>query len=72
MKSANLNTRLIDSYLQLLRNLSEEGKKDFVEKFKQMMKRDKKNENKNLLFYKSFGALDSKESADEIIYTIKE
>lgn len=69
MKAIDINTTLIDGYLQLLNNLSPNNKLDLISKLTQSVKTDI-GERKNS-FYKSFGAWESKQSADEIIANIR-
>ncbi len=69
MKSTDINTTLIEGYLQLLDNLSPHNKLDLISKLTLSIKTDisdKKNS-----FFKAFGAWDSKQSADDIIHAIK-
>ena len=53
MKAIDINTTLIDGYLQLLNNLSPNNKLDLISKLTQTVKTDI-GERKNS-FYKSFG-----------------
>lgn len=69
MKTADINTTLIDGYLRLLGNLSPSNKLDLISKLSLSMKN--KDERSKKKFYESFGAWDSKESAEEIIDTIR-
>ena len=69
MKAIDINTTLIDGYLQLLSNLSADNKLDLISKLTQSVKTDI-GERKNS-FYKSFGAWESKQTADEIIADIR-
>ena len=69
MKAIDINTTLIDGYLQLLSNLSADNKLDLISKLTQAVKTDI-GERKNS-FYKSFGAWESKQTADEIIADIR-
>lgn len=69
MKTIDINTTLIDGYIQLLDNLSPNNKLDLISKLTLSVKTDiraKKNS-----FYKAFGAWESKQSADEIIKDIR-
>ncbi len=63
------NTKLIDSYLSLLRNMNAQNKLDLISKLSRSIKTDIKQEKLN--FYKSFGGWDKNESAEELIGTIK-
>ena len=69
MEAANLNTHLINSYLELLKNLSPADKLDLIAKLTQSVKADL--EVKNNAFEQAFGAWEGKESAEEIIDTIR-
>ncbi|MBC7885603.1 MAG: hypothetical protein H7X99_09015 [Saprospiraceae bacterium] len=69
MKSIDINTTLIDGYLRLLDNLSPSNKLDLISKLTLSVKADIKDRKKS--FYKSFGAWESKQSADEIINDIR-
>ena len=69
MKSIDINTTLIDGYLQLLNNLSANNKLDLISKLTESVKADI-GERKNS-FYKSYGAWESKQSSDEIIAEIR-
>lgn len=69
MKTTDINTTLIEGYLQLLDNLSPNNKLDLISKLTLSVKTDitvKKNS-----FYKAFGAWESEQSADEIIKDIR-
>lgn len=63
------NTKLIDSYLSLLRNMNAQNKLDLISKLSRSIKTDIKQEKPD--FYKSFGGWDKNESAEELIGTIK-
>lgn len=69
MKAIDINTTLIDGYIQLLNNLSANNKLDLISKLTQSVKTDI-GERKNS-FYKSFGAWESKQTADEIISNLR-
>ena len=70
MKAADINTTLIDGYLQLLDNLSTSNKLDLISKLAISVKSDKKSKDK--AFRKSFGAFDSTKTADQIIKEIRD
>lgn len=70
MKTADINTTLIDGYLQLLDNLSPSNKLDLISKLTLSVKADIKIKKKS--FYKAFGAWDSKQTADQIILDIRD
>ncbi len=69
MNTADINTKLIDSYISLLKNMSVQNKLDLISKLTHTVKTDIKQEKTN--FYKAFGGWDEKESAEELIETIK-
>lgn len=69
MKAIDINTTLIDGYLQMLDNLSPSNKLDLISKLTQSVKTDITD--RKTSFFKAFGAWDSKQSADEIIDEIR-
>ncbi len=69
MKAFDVNTRLIESYLELLKNLNPSNKLDLIAKLTQSIKADIRGENND--FEKSFGAWDNKEDAEELVNTIR-
>lgn len=69
MKTIDINTTLIEGYLQLLDHLSPNNKLDLISKLTLSVKTDISDKKKS--FYKAFGAWDSKKSADEIINDIR-
>jgi len=70
MKTADINTTLIEGYLQLLDNLSPSNKLDLISRLTLSVKADIKINKKS--FYKAFGAWESKQTADQIIQGIRE
>jgi len=70
MSTADINTKLIDSYLSLLKNMSAQNKLDLISKLTNTVKIDVAQE--KTAFYKAFGGWDKNESAEELIETIKE
>lgn len=68
MKTTDINTTIIDGYLQLLDNLSPDIKLDLISKLTQSVKSDMKS--KKSAFKKAFGGFVSKKSANEIISEI--
>jgi hypothetical protein len=69
MKLLNTNAVLIDGYVRLLENLSPNSKLDLISKLTQSVKTDISD--KKSSFKKSFGAFESKESAEELIAEIR-
>ncbi len=69
MKPADINTTLIEGYIRLLDNLSPGNKLDLISKLSLSVKTDI-TERKNT-FYKAFGGWDKKESAEQIINSIR-
>lgn len=69
METANINTTIIDGYLQMLDNLSPSNKLDLISKLTDSIKLDITN--KKLSFKEAFGAFESEKSADEIINEIR-
>jgi len=70
MNTADINTKLIESYLSLLKNMSTQNKLDLISKLTNTVKTDIAQEKTE--FYKAFGGWDKHESAEELIETIKE
>ena len=70
MNTTEINTKLIDSYLSLLKNMSPQNKLDLISKLTNNVKTDIAQEKTE--FYKAFGGWDKNESAEEVIETIKE
>jgi hypothetical protein len=69
MNTADINTKLTDGYLGLLKNLSTNNKLDIISKLTSSMKTSSEQEHSN--FYGAFGAWDKYESAEEIINSIQ-
>lgn len=70
MKTADFNNRLIDGYLELLKNLDPSSKLDLISKLTISIKSDLKD--KKNAFEKSFGAWDNSESAEKITKEIRD
>lgn len=70
MKAVDLNTKLINSYLELLKNLNPDSKLDLISKLTQSVKADIKV--KTNAFEKAFGAWQGDENAEELITTIRD
>ncbi len=69
MKATDINTSIIDGYLRMLDNLSAVSKLDLISRLSLSVKSDMKEKQK--VFNESFGAFESKQSADEIITEIR-
>ncbi len=69
MSTAELNTKLVDSYLGFLKHLNPVGKLDLIGKLTQSVKSDlQSNENE---FEESFGAWDENDDAEKLIDEIR-
>lgn len=68
MRIAEINTIIVDGYVGLLDNLSTNNKLDLISKLTDSVKSDLIE--KKSSFKKSFGAFESKKSAEEIIEEI--
>ena len=64
MRIAEMNSTIVDGYIGLLDNLSTNNKLDLISKLTASVKTDLTN--KKSSFKKSFGAFDSKKSAEDI------
>jgi hypothetical protein len=69
MGTANIDTTLIDGYLQMLDNLSPSNKLDLISKLTTSIKSDIID--KKSSFQEAFGAFESEKSAEEIIDEIR-
>jgi len=69
MRTAEINTTIVDGYVGLLDNLSTSNKLDLISKLTDSVKTDLNN--KKSSFKKAFGAFDSKKTAEEIIEEIR-
>jgi hypothetical protein len=69
MNTADINTKLIDSYMSLLKNMSARNKLELISKLSNTVKTDLEQEKTD--FYKAFGGWDKNESAEDLIETIK-
>ena len=69
MKTADININLVDSYLELLKNLSTDSKLELIAQLSKSMKTAKKA--KTISIQSLYGAFISEQSADEIIDDIK-
>lgn len=70
MRTAKINTTIVDGYVGLLDNLSTNNKLDLISRLTASVKTDLTS--KKTLFKKAFGAFDSKKSAEEIIEEIRD
>lgn len=69
MRTSEINTTIIDGYVELLDNLSTSNKLDLISKLTTSIKTDLTN--KKSSFKKAFGAFESKKTAEEIIDEIR-
>ncbi len=69
MNTADLNAKLIDSYLSLMKNMSAQNKLDLISKLTKTVKVDVEQENTE--FYNAFGGWDEADSAEQLIDSIK-
>jgi hypothetical protein len=69
MKTAEINTTIVDGYVELLDNLSTNNKLDLISKLTVLIKSDLTE--KKSSFKKAFGAFDSEKTAEEIIEEIR-
>lgn len=69
MKTAEINSTIVDGYIGLLDNLSPGNKLDLISKLTDSVKTDLTH--KKSSFKKAFGAFDSNKSAEEIIEEIR-
>jgi len=69
MNTADINTKLIDSYISLLKNMSAQNKLDLISRLTNTVKADFEREKTD--FYKAYDGWDKNESAEELIKTIK-
>lgn len=69
MKTSTIDSSIINGYLGLLENLSPSSKLELISKLTGLMKNDFQKDTS--AFQKAFGALESDESAEEIIEKIQ-
>ena len=69
MKTAEINTTIINGYVGLLDNLSPSNKLDLISKLTNSIKTDLSNKKSSLK--KAFGAFESSKSAEEIAEEIR-
>lgn len=70
MKTADLNTTLIDSYYTLLKSLSPNNKLELIARLSKSMKTTKKRE-KEVSLESLYGSWESDQTADELIAELK-
>ena len=70
MKAIDINNRLVDTYLELLKNLDPKVKLDLINKLSLSVKTDLSK--KKSSFNKAFGAWDSEDDAERINFEIRE
>ncbi|MBS1776108.1 MAG: hypothetical protein JSS64_07485 [Bacteroidetes bacterium] len=70
MKTADLNTNLIDSYFTLLKSLSPNNKLELIARLSKSMKTTKKKE-KEISLEKLYGSWVSDQTADELVAELK-
>jgi hypothetical protein len=68
MRAANINYNLVDTYLELLKSLNPDSKRELIARLSETLKATSKPDAKTLSDL--FGAFDSKESAEEVIADI--
>lgn len=69
MKTADINTNLIDSYFTLLKSLSPNNKLELIAKLSKSMKTPTKS--KDMSWKSLFGALELEQSADDFVEDLK-
>ena len=69
MKASDIDKTLVDGYMQLLDNLSQDTKLDLISRLTLSVETDI--DQKKGAFYEAFGAWDSIETADEMIAEIR-
>lgn len=68
MRTTEINTTIIDGYIELLDNLSPDNKLELISKLTNSVEADLSN--KKASFKRAFGAFESSKSAEEIIEEI--
>ncbi len=69
MKTADINTTLIDRYFTLLKSLSPDNKLELIAKLSKSMKTTKKS--KDISWKSLFGALEIDQSAEDFVADLK-
>ncbi|EHQ29382.1 hypothetical protein [Mucilaginibacter paludis] len=70
MQTLDFNTKLIDGYMELLRNLSSDNKLDLITKLSESLKSTSHEDEPSLK--NLFGAYQSDQSAEELIAEIRQ
>lgn len=70
MKTADINTTLVDNYFSFLKNLSPDSKLELIARLSKSMKTTKKSK-KEVSLSSLYGSWESEQSADEIIAELK-
>lgn len=70
MKTDNINTRIIEGYMQLLNSLSTKDKLDLIAKLTLSVKNEVSE--KKTSFYQAYGAWDSDQPAEELVKEIRD
>ena len=68
MNTTDTNTKLIDSYISLLKNMSAQNKLELISKLTSTVKNDLVKDKDD--FYKAFGGWDENESTEDLIESI--
>ncbi len=69
MQSSELNINIVESYFQILKNLSADNKHKLIDKLSKSIKTSEKEKSGSLK--SSYGAFISEQSADELIQEIR-
>lgn len=67
-----MNGRLIDTYLEMLRNLSQDHKLDLISKLSESLKTQRNGSSTEKALNDLYGAFKSEEQADEIIAALRD
>lgn len=70
MKAIDINNKLVDTYLELLKNIDPKAKLDLINKLSLSLKTDLSR--KKSSFNKAFGAWDKEDDAESTITKIRE
>jgi hypothetical protein len=70
MKAIDINNKLVDTYLELLKNIDPKAKLDLINKLNLSLKTDLSR--KKSSFNKAFGAWDKEDDAESTIKEIRE